>query len=154
MSGGALAQHPASDSLDEPLTEALSDESWLVRTRSIRALGERRVSAAANRIRDRLVDAEEWPEVRAEAARALGALCDVKSAEELLAFAQKLTDPMASPHAQLVATASVMALGRLAQPQLRQQLAPLTDKKAPAQARRAAATALSTPSTCQAAQKR
>jgi HEAT repeat protein len=150
----ALAHHPASAALDEPLTKALSDESALVRARSIRALGERRVTAAASRIRDRLVDAEEWPEVRAEAARSLGALCDTQSAAELLAFATKLADPMASPDAQLVATASVMALGRLAQPNLAQQLAPLTDKKAPAQARRAAATALSATRTCRAAPKR
>lgn len=149
----ALARHPASPALDEPLTRALGDDSALVRARSIRALGERRVTGAAGRIRDHLVDAEEWPEVRAEAARSLGALCDGESADVLAAFAKKLADPMASPDAQLIATASVMSLGRLAQPNLMQQLAPLTDKKAPPQARRAAATALSARTTCRAPQK-
>ncbi|MDF3067435.1 MAG: repeat protein [Polyangiaceae bacterium] len=144
----ALAKHPASPVLDEPLTSALEDDSSLVRARSVRALGERRVTSAAGRIRDRLEDAEEWPEVRAEAARSLGVLCDGESADILAAFAKKLTDPMASPHAQLIGNASVQALGRLAQPSLAQQLAPLTDKKAPPQARRAAALALQARVTC------
>ncbi len=127
---------------------ALADASPLVRARSIRALGERQASGVAERIRGRLLDAEEWPEVRAEAARTLGTLCDADSADELLAFAKKLTDPMASPDAQLIATGALMSLGRLAQPGLAQQLAPLTNKKAPAQARRAAAVALATRDTC------
>jgi HEAT repeat protein len=144
----ALSQHPASPKLDAPLTKALGDESSLVRARSIRALGERRVRSAASRIRDRLEDAEEWPEVRAEAARSLGVLCDDESADVLAAFAKKLADPMASNEAQLIGSASVLALGRLAQPGLAQQLAPLTSKKAPPHARRAAATALSARTTC------
>jgi HEAT repeat protein len=104
-------------------------------------------------VRDRLIDAEEWPEVRAEAARALGALCDTESTDELVAFAQKLADPMASPEAQQIATAAVMALGRLAPPNLAQQLAPLNRKKATPQARRAAALALAAQGTCRAARK-
>ena len=150
----ALSQYPRGAALDKPLTEALSDDSPLVRARSIRALGERHASGVASRIRDHLVDTEEWPEVRAEAARTLGALCDTDSADVLAAFAKKLTDPMASPDAQLIATGAVMSLGRLAQPNLQQQLAPLTDKKAPPQARRAAATALASASSCRAAKKR
>jgi HEAT repeats len=144
----ALSHYPAGAALDEPLAKALSDDSALVRARSIRALGERRASGVASRIRDRLVDAEEWPEVRAEAARALGALCDGASADVLTAFAKKLADPMASPDAQLIATGAVMSLGRLARPNLAQQLGPLTGKKAPPQARRAAATALASQVTC------
>jgi HEAT repeats len=146
----ALSQYPRGAALDKPLASALSDDSPLVRARSIRALGERNASGVADRIRDHLVDTEEWPEVRAEAARTLGALCDRDSADELAAFAKKLTDPMASPDAQLIATGAVMALGRLAEPNLAQQLAPLTDKKAPPQARRAAAVALATRDTCRA----
>jgi HEAT repeat protein len=146
----ALSRYPAGSPLDKPLTQALNDDSPLVRARSVRALGERRVSNAASRIRDRLIDAEEWPEVRAEAARALGALCDNQSTDELVAFAQKLADPMASPEAQQIATAAVMALGRLAPPNLAQQLAPLNGKKATPQARRAAALALAAQDTCRA----
>ncbi len=140
----ALGHHPAGAALDKPLVKALSDDSPLVRARSIRALGQRRAKGVGERVRERLVDADEWPEVRAEAARSLGALCDDDSADVLTAFAKKLADPMASPDAQLIATGAVMSLGRLAQPNLQQQLAPLTGKKAPPQARRAAATALST----------
>ena len=150
----ALSQHPVGAALDKPLAAALSDDSPLVRARSVRALGERHASGVAGRIRDRLVDAEEWPEVRAEAARALGALCDADSADELLAFAKKLADPMASPEAQLIATGAVMSLGRLALPNLSQSLTPLTSKKAPPQARRAAAIALGTQSTCRAQPRR
>lgn len=149
----ALAHYPAGRTLDQPLAKALSDDSAMVRARSIRALGERRAGGVASRIRDRLVDAEEWPEVRAEAARALGALCDDDSADVLAAFAKKLADPLASPDAQLIATSAVMSLGRLAQPSLAQQLAPLTGKKAPPQARRAAATALAAQVTCRASRK-
>jgi HEAT repeat protein len=146
----ALAKHPPGPALDEPLTLALNDDSPLVRARSVRALAERRAPGVASRIRDRLIDDEEWPEVRAEAARALGSLCDGESADILAAFAKKLADPMASPDAQLIATGAVMSLGRLARPDLKEALAPLADKKAPPQARRAAATALSTRNTCRA----
>jgi HEAT repeats len=144
----ALAKHPASPALDKALKDAVVDDSSLVRARSVRAIGERRVTSAAGRIRDRLEDADEWPEVRAEAARSLGALCDGDSADVLAAFAKKLTDPMASADAQLIGNAAVQALGRLAQPNLAKQLAPLTEKKAPPHARRAAATALAARATC------
>jgi HEAT repeats len=144
----ALAKFATDSKLDEPLTRALGDDSALVRARSIRALGERRARGVASLIRDHLVDSKEWPEVRSEAARALGAMCDAESADVLAAFAQKLADPMASPEAQLIATGAVMSLGRLSPPTLQQQLAPLTGKKAPPQARRAAAAALSTRDKC------
>jgi HEAT repeat protein len=149
----ALAKHPAGAALDKPLADALIDSSPLVRARSIRALAERRAAGVSTRIRDRLIDEEEWPEVRAEAARALGALCDAESADILAAFAKKLADPMASPDAQLIATGAVLSLGRLAQPDLKAALAPLSDKKAPPQARRAAASALSARDTCRATKK-
>jgi HEAT repeat protein len=146
----ALSQLAPSGELDDSLSEALSDDSALVRARTIRALAERRASGVADRVRDRLIDDEEWPEVRAEAARALGTLCDAESADILAAFAKKLADPMASPEAQLIATGAVMSLGRLARPDLASVLSPLTGKKAPPQARRAAKTALSTRQTCRA----
>lgn len=146
----ALARSGANAEIDQSLTEALLDDSALVRARSVRALGERRAQNAAGRIRDHLADKDEWPEVRAEAARALGALCDHESSDMLLAFAKVLADPMASPDSQLIATGAVMSLGRLAEPNLAQQLAPLTGKKASPQARRAAAAALSTRDTCKA----
>jgi HEAT repeat protein len=144
----ALARHPAGPALDQPLAAALTDESPLVRARSIRALGDRRAAGVAARIRDRLIDEEEFSEVRAEAARALGTLCDAESADILAAFAKKLADPMASPDAQLIATGAVQSLGRLALPNLKDALAPLSSKKAPPQARRAAAAALEARDTC------
>jgi hypothetical protein len=150
----ALARHPAGPALDKPLTAALGDESPLVRARSIRALSERRASGVAERIRERLIDEHEWPEVRAEAARALGALCDAESADILAAFAKKLADPMASPDAQLIASGAVLSLGRLALPNLKDVLAPLSAKKAPPQARRVAASALSARDTCRNPKKR
>jgi HEAT repeat protein len=146
----ALARSGANAEIDASLTEALLDDSALVRARSVRALGERRVQKAAGALRDHLSDKDEWPEVRAEAARALGALCDHESSDMLLAFAKVLADPMASPDSQLIATGAVMSLGRLAEPNLAQQLAPLSGKKASPQARRAAAAALSTRDTCKA----
>lgn len=144
----ALARHPPSGDVDSLLAKAVVDDSSLVRARSIRALAARRATSAKSRIRDRLGDAEEWPEVRAEAAHALGTLCDSDSVDELVAFSKTLGDPMASPHAQLIATASVMSLGRIAPANLAQLLAPLTDPKAPPQARRAAARALATTDRC------
>jgi hypothetical protein len=144
----ALSHLPTGGALDKPLLEALSDDSAMVRARSIRALGARRATGVADRVRDRLSDSEEWPEVRAEAARALGALCDADSADVLVAFADKLADPMASPEAQLIASAAVTSLGRLAQPNLKESLAKLTNPKAPPQARRAATAALAARDTC------
>lgn len=144
----ALARLPAGGVLDKPLLEALSDDSALVRARSIRALGERRAPGVADRVRDRLADADEWPEVRAEAARALGTLCDAESVDVLLAFANKLADPMASPEAQRIGSSAVTSLGRLAPPDLKASLAKLTSSKAPPHARRAAAAALATRDTC------
>lgn len=149
----ALSRHPAGPALDEPLVDALGDASELVRARAVRALSERRASGAAARIRERLADAEEWPEVRAEAARALGVLCDAESADVLLAFAKKLADPMASPAAQLIGRGAVASLGRLASPDLKASLAQLTSKDAPPHARRAAAAALSTRETCRASRR-
>jgi HEAT repeat protein len=150
----AIARYPGGAELDEALKQALGDDSALVRARSVRALGERHTASAKSKIRDRLTDNDEWPEVRAEAARALGQLCDVDSADVLLAFAKVLADPMASPNAQLIGSGALMSLGRLAQPNLPQQLAPLTNKKAPPTARRAAAIALATRDRCVSAAKR
>jgi HEAT repeats len=144
----ALARHPKNEQVDEALTKAVGDDSPLVRARSIRALSDRNARGATDRIRDRLADAEEWPEVRAEAARALGALCDAESVGELTAFTKPLADPMASPPAQLIGTAAVTALGRIAPRNLQQLLAPLTAPKAPPQAQRAAARALTTTDKC------
>ncbi|HEY6077478.1 MAG TPA: hypothetical protein VIW29_01665, partial [Polyangiaceae bacterium] len=81
-------------------------------------------------------------------ARALGTLCDTDSVDELLAFAEKLADPMASPEAQLIGAGAVTSLGRLAPPNLEESLAKLTSSKAPPHARRAAAAALATRDTC------
>ncbi len=147
----ALALHPASEALDRPLVAALSDESQLVRTRSLRALGQHRAPGVAGRVRERLADADEWPEVRAEAARTLGALCDAESADVLAAFAKKLADPMASPEAQLIGTAAVQALGQLARPDLKEALASLTGKGAPPHVRRSVAAALAARVKCGAA---
>jgi HEAT repeats len=147
-SADALGRLPSSAAVDQALTSALDDDSPLVRARSVRALGDRGVFAAAPRVRDRLIDDQEWPEVRAAAARSLGALCDVGSLDELGAFAAKLADPMASPDAQLIAAGAVLALGAIGTPQAAALLTPLTDKKAPPQARRAARAALSARNTC------
>ncbi len=102
----ALARYPAGTALDQFLAKALSDDSALVRARSVRALGERRAAGVASRVRDyRLVDAEEWPEVAGRSLRARSARCgDDESADVLAAFAKKLADPMASPDAQQIAT--------------------------------------------------
>jgi HEAT repeat protein len=144
----ALAKHPAGAALDEPLLAALADDSPLVRARSIRSLAARHARGVGSRVRDHLIDEEEWPEVRAEAARALGTLCDADSVDILAAFAKKLADPMASPDAQLIASGAVLSLGQLAPKNLKELLAPLSSKNAPPGARRAAVSALSARSSC------
>jgi hypothetical protein len=144
----ALAQQPRGARADDALTGALDDDSPLVRARSMRGLAERRVPGVSGRIRRRLLDAGEWPEVRAEAARALGTLCDGASKAALAEWAEKLANPMASPNEQMIASAAVVALGRLAPPDLKQILAPLFRDTAPTSARRLAASALAPSETC------
>jgi len=71
-----LANAPASHDVDDALGGALHDPSVVVRGGAIVALARRRAVPWRATIRERLDDTGEDPEVRAAAARALGALCD------------------------------------------------------------------------------
>ncbi|HYQ03967.1 MAG TPA: HEAT repeat domain-containing protein [Polyangiaceae bacterium] len=134
----ALATAKGSPSAPTALSRAIDDPSPHVRAHVIVALGEHHVSADLDKIRKRLLDEEEYPMVRAAAAQALAAFCDVSSLDALTRYAQKLIDPMASPQDHMVGSAALLALGEMHPADLAKRLEPLRAKGAPPQARQAA----------------
>lgn len=134
----ALAAAPSEVNVEAGLTHAVDDESPHVRAHVIAALGSHHVRGQLAKIRERLADEDEYPMVRAAAAQALAALCDLESVAALTAYAQKLADPMAEPGEHMIGAAALLALGDLRPPDLEARLKPLRAKGAPAQARQAA----------------
>jgi HEAT repeat protein len=129
-SAEALAALPAEQRGDKALIDALKDEAPIVRTATAKALGNRRVFAAAEPLRDRLIDKDERVEVRRATASALAALCDGESVAPLQVLTQRLADPLASAEERALAEASLTALVQISPPDLNSRLAPL--EKTPA----------------------
>ncbi|HEV8244836.1 MAG TPA: HEAT repeat domain-containing protein [Polyangiaceae bacterium] len=144
----ALAEFGPEPRADAELGVALEDPSWLVRHDVAYALGKRRVRAQAAKLRERLKDRDERFEVRAAAARALGAMCDVDSAGLLTDYVRQLRDGTAPNEVRAVALASLSSLVRLGVRDLKDRLSPLLDKNAPPSSRAAAQAALETPPGC------
>jgi len=69
------------------------------------ALGAHHAVAELPKIRERLVDAEEHPLVRAAAAQALAALCDLSALTSLTNYALKLADPTADANQHVIGAA-------------------------------------------------
>lgn len=134
----ALSATPNAPSVEAALTRAIDDESPHVRAHVVTALGAHHATAQLEKIRERLADEEEYPMVRAAAAGAVAALCDLKSVAALTGYAQKLADPMAEPGEHMIGAAALLALGDLRPPDLEARLKPLRAKGAPAQAKQAA----------------
>jgi HEAT repeats len=134
----ALADSQASRTAEPALARAIEDESPHVRAHVLLALGAHRALAELPKIRERLADAEEHPLVRAAAARALAALCDMSSVGALTGYASKLADPMADANQHMIGAASLLALSDLRPNDLEARLQPLRVKGAPVQARQAA----------------
>ncbi len=143
-----LAFGPAGDPTDGPLAKALEDGSPVVRARAVEALGRRGSTRFAGDIRERLEDEAEVLDVRIRAARALGRLCDAKSADRLTELAQKTAIVGATGDMLVIGATAASALGRLNPPDLAKRLAPLADKRAPRVAQDVAKSALATPDRC------
>jgi len=82
---GALAQSPAGATHSNELVNILDDSFWQVRLSAIRSLGKLEVRHSAASIARELNNAQ--PNVRKEAAAALGAIKEPSSREALLAVA-------------------------------------------------------------------
>jgi HEAT repeat protein len=144
----ALVFAPAGDAADDPLGHALEDAAPIVRARAVETLGRRGSIRYAADIRARLDDEAEILDVRIRAARALGRVCDAKSADRLTELAREVATPGAKGEALVIGSAAASALGRLNPPDLPKRLAPLADKNAPRVAQEIAKSALASAERC------
>jgi HEAT repeat protein len=143
-----LAKAPASGDVDQALGGALHDRSVGVRGAALVALARHRAGALYASIRERLEDKDEDADVRAAAAGALGAVCDMGSADHLTQLARMLGVPGTGEDVQQVALGALVGLAALQPRDLRDRLAPLLAPTAPPHARAAAEQALSARGTC------
>jgi HEAT repeat protein len=152
-----LAKGPASGDVDEALGNALHDRSVAVRGGALIALGRHQASAWRDAIRERLDDEGEDSEVRAAAARALGSICDARSADRLTELARRLGAagpagahgaPATAEDEQQVALGALEGLAALQPRDLRNRLAALTSPSAPPHVRAAAEQALAARGVC------
>lgn len=144
----ALGGLGASPTIDQALTDALTDESPTVRAPVALALGQRGVSASAGALRHRLSDKKEHGAVRRAAAQALGRLCDHDALDLLTELAQKRADPLLDQDQKALAVVALQALAAVGPRDLRERVAPLMQKGAAPGARDAAERALAQPAAC------
>jgi HEAT repeat protein len=143
----ALGALPADAAATNALVAGLSDRSPKVRWTSIAALGKQRASAQAPRVRERLDDTKEDPEVRAFAARTLGAMCVQNAADRLTKLAYLARAPVDEADDR-IGIAAIEALGALHPQDLETRLAPLRGKDVRMPVRRAAERAMTEPTSC------
>jgi hypothetical protein len=144
---GVLARAPATTDVSKALRGALGDASSRVRGATLVAVALRRMVALRGPVRERL-DHDDDFEVRAAAARALGSLCDMSSADRLTQLARGLGAPGTPEEEQPLALAALVGLAALQPPDLRDRLGPLLSDRAPASVRKAAQRALEARSVC------
>jgi hypothetical protein len=143
-----LEKAPASGSVDQALAVALRDRSLRVRAGSLVALAVHRARDMGPAVRERLDDKQENAEVRAAAARALGALCDDGAKDKLTDLARQLGSPGVPEDEQLVALGALEGLAALQPKDLRNRVAPLLGPPAPPEVRQAAQKALAARGQC------
>ena len=141
---GALSQDAAATNA---LAGGLSDPSPKVRVTAIAALGKQRATTQAPRVRERLDDTKEDPEVRAIAARTLGAMCVQNAADRLTKLAYLARAPVDEADDR-IGIAAIEALGALHPQDLEARLAPLRGKDVRMPVRRAAERAMIEPTSC------
>lgn len=144
----ALTAFPPSEATDQALGQALADELPQVRARAVEAIRKRKAVSQAPLLRSRLSDRREWVDVRARAARALGELCDASVSDELVRLAREGGQAMATADSQVLAMASLAALGRLQPADLGKKLAPLFGEGTPHALQMAARSALANREGC------
>jgi len=145
---GVLAKAPPSGQVDDALRRAMRDAAGRVRAAAIVAVALRHTGALHGAVRDRLDDRDEDAEVRAAAASALGALCDVSSIDRLTELARRLGVPGAGEDEQPIAVGALVGLAALQPADLRARLAPLLSKTAAPYVRAAAEKALGAHGVC------
>jgi HEAT repeat protein len=141
---GALSQDTAATNA---LAAGLADPSAKVRVTSIAALGKQRATTQAPLVRERLDDTKEDPDVRAIAARTLGAMCVQNAADRLTKLAYLARAPVDEADDR-IGIAAIEALGALHPPDLETRLAPLRGKDVRMPVRRAAERAMAEPTSC------
>jgi HEAT repeat protein len=129
------------------LARALADPSPKVRAAAVTALGSQRATQHASDIRERLDDGKEEVEVRALAARTLGAMCVRSATDRLTKLAQLSRSPVDEAD-ERIGMAAIDALAALHPSDLDKRLAPLRAKEVRMPVRRAAERALSEPGDC------
>lgn len=144
---GAMPAMPDSGGGENALAAALADRSPKVRGAALTALGSLRSTRHAAKIRERLDDGREDVEVRALAARTLGALCVASAADRLTKLAHLSRSPVDEADERL-GMAAIDALSALRPPDLDKRLAPLRAKEVRLPVRRAAERALGEPGLC------
>lgn len=141
---GALPDEPVTTT---SLAKGLGDASPKVRWTSLSALGKRHAITQAPLVRERLDDSREDPEVRAFAARTLGAMCMQNAVDRLTKLAHLARSPVDEADDR-IGMAAIEALGALHPQDLEARLAPLRSKDVRTPVRRAADRALSEPASC------
>ncbi len=143
----ALGALPQDGSAQSALAGALGDGSPKVRVAAIQALAKQHATGQASRIRERLDDTKEDVEVRAAAARALGAMCVQNAADRLTKLALLARSPVDAADEQ-IGMAAIDALSMLHPRDLDRRLGPLRGKEARPPLRRAVERALAEPGVC------
>jgi len=143
----ALGALPQDDRSAAAVATALRDASPRVRSSAIAAFGAHRAVRQADKIRERLDDAKEDPDVRAMAARTLGVMC-VQNASDRLTKLALLSRAPVDESDERVGMAAIEALGSLHPADLEQRLAPLRAKEVRLPVRKAAERAMSDPGVC------
>jgi HEAT repeat protein len=144
----AALGHDADGAAAGALATAVTDPSAPVRVAALSGLGARGVVAEAPRIRERLVDREESPAVRAAAAAALGVLCDASSVDVLTERALRLGSPGADEEEQGDLRTALSAHARIRPADIERRLAPLRGDTQPPAIRRLAAAAVAPRASC------
>lgn len=143
----AIGKLPQDERTSNALGAALGDASPRVRASVISAIARQRATGLAGKVRERLDDTREDPEVRAMAARTLGAMCVQNTADRLTKLAHLSRAPVDEAD-ERVGMAAIEALGALHPADLAERLAPLRAKEVRLPVRRAAERALAEPSAC------
>ncbi len=143
----ALGTMPQDAVTTNALVTALADPSAKVRVSALGALGRTKATNQAPRVRERLDDPKENPEVRALAARTLGSMCVQSATDRLTKLALNSRAPVDEAD-ERIGMAAIEALGALHPADLEARLAPLRVKEARMPVRRAAERALAEPGTC------
>jgi aminopeptidase N len=143
----ALAETAADAASRAALDRALDDRSPRVRSAVLEALGRLHATEFAKRIRRRLDDGREDPEVRALAARTLGSICARDATDDLVELALLSRAPVEEAD-ERIGLAAIEALGQLHPPDLEKRFAPLRAKGVSQPVRRAAERAIAEPGAC------